>query len=993
MTEDSHNAGEAVPVDAHNQYQQYPPNEGPTGGNSNGHTSAVIELELTEEVQKEQIVATGCFLYNFRSKSVNLKLNHKYENKWIDSPVDLKDLKQTNEEFRDILKSNGVTIDDITKLENMFISNNKRIVDHYYQQMLEQTNTGQRNKKERVDRIKNAPPREVSVSEALVMRDGNVRVKGMFVGGSVKVENMIIRIGFRCGDCDDINLLADYSDTRPRLTSEIPSTFTPRSLNKHKCKNGCEGTIAHTPYEDIVSARRVELHDTETSGDPPNINVILFNDYALETEYTEQVIITGSIQRVRVKDKLLPHIFVGLGSDGSTTNGFNPVEYMDKRESTEITPDDEKKIQEFLIQNKGRELDALVDLVAPSHIGHKDAKKGLLICAVNSGIDSVRRKRRFNVLFLGETGLDKSGLARDGNRLVPGSKFASATDSTTNSLICVVDGDTGHYRYGPLVTASGAMCVIDEIGRMPKDEQARLLSILQEGVVNFGRFGFTRELEASAGVILTANPDSISGKFRYPNKIDPNEFPFLGPFKNRIDLIFIFRTNRDRDYLWNYARNKTEVMDNYSSSLKKEGNNSQYLVKHILYAKKCDPQFSQEAEPMLNQYFVDVMTPEDSEASNRLWETLRNLCHAIARLKLKDTIDVEDVTEIIEFYNRQLKYWSQIVNIPSIPSDPRDTAYQEIIKKLTGQKFAVEFEQLLQAVCKDNVCVSEYIGFNKEGKRDWNVRTNRKVRQIRDKFTKGPRDDRILILGISPLTIAWHDTYTGGDKEVSINVDAIDDYDESDMSGASDISGKRNEEISDNSSNTNIDTNTDTKPEISNEDLIPDVTHVTHVTLPNESSNTEPSKQELIKESSNIDSTKSNTGNTGNRGDLGKSKSEVISYVNSTIPKVVHNEPSEDYEAYVAKQAKKVAAIEKEEQKSTASRIFDELMLNRCGMNPGMEKEVLESKFRAALISNGKFNEGDIDVIIEDMENDGIIERICTELDGVLCDILRRKSD
>jgi len=289
-------------------------------------------------------------------------------------------------------------------------------------------------------------------------------------------------------------------------------------------------------------------------------------------------------------------------------------------------------------------------------MGHEDAKKGLLMCAANTGIDSVRRKCRINVLFLGETGLDKSGLAREGIRLVPGSKFASAADSTTNSLICVVDGDTGHYRYGPLLTANGAMCVVDEIGLMPKEEQRRLQSAMQEGVVNFGRFGFTRNLEASSSVILTANPDSQSGKFRYKDKIDPNEFPFLGAFKNRIDLIFIFRTNRSRDYLGNYARNKTEVMDNYSALLKKEGENYQYLVKHILRAKEFDPQFSKAAEPMINQYFENVMNLEDSDASNRLWETLRNLCYAVARLKLKNTVDAEDAKEVIEFYDRQLKY-------------------------------------------------------------------------------------------------------------------------------------------------------------------------------------------------------------------------------------------------------------------------------------------------------------------------------------------------
>ena len=76
---------------------------------------------------------------------------------------------------------------------------------------------------------------------------------------------------------------------------------------------------------------------------------------------------------------------------------------MDKRESVEITPKDVNKIKDFIAQNKGRELDALANLVAPAHMGHDDAKKALLMSGANTGVDSVRRKRRINVsnlLFL-----------------------------------------------------------------------------------------------------------------------------------------------------------------------------------------------------------------------------------------------------------------------------------------------------------------------------------------------------------------------------------------------------------------------------------------------------------------------------------------------------------------------------------------------------------------------------------------------------------------
>ena len=43
--------------------QQYPPNED-GNGNGNDHTSAVVELVPTEEVQREQLITSGVYNFN-----------------------------------------------------------------------------------------------------------------------------------------------------------------------------------------------------------------------------------------------------------------------------------------------------------------------------------------------------------------------------------------------------------------------------------------------------------------------------------------------------------------------------------------------------------------------------------------------------------------------------------------------------------------------------------------------------------------------------------------------------------------------------------------------------------------------------------------------------------------------------------------------------------------------------------------------------------------
>jgi hypothetical protein len=341
-------------------------------------------------------------------------------------------------------------------------------------------------------------------------------------------------------------------------------------------------------------------------------------------------------------------------------------------------------------------------------------------------------------------------------------------------------------------------------------------------------------------------------------------------------------------------------------------------------------------------FLANIMTQDNSQSSNRLHDTLRKCCIAVARLKLKDTVETEDAREVIEFYDKQLKYWSQIDT--NIPPDPRDLAYQEMVKKLTGQKFKSEFIELLRAVCKDNVSVDQYTKkIDKEtGERVWDIKNNKHVRYIHDKFTQGPRDERILILGTSPLTLAWNETYQGGDKDTVID----------NNSGS-----EGTKSVTDHSDQT------DHGKRYNDEENGPRTDQLA-------------SSIQLQDENSN--------GQTGHNGQLGNrdfgGSNNIIS--DNGIHKTVDNS-LEDYETYVARQAEKVRTIKKEK----AWRIFDELALNNAEENPGT-KEVLEPRFREALISIG-YSDADIDVIIKDMEKYGLARKV-TELDGAFCDILSK---
>jgi DNA replicative helicase MCM subunit Mcm2 (Cdc46/Mcm family) len=493
---------------------------------------SVIELEIQN---KQLLTQLTC---NFGMKSVIIEFNGKYQNKVIEFyPIDTGKEKWTNtlNSCMETLKKRGIDEEDRITVRRALNQNAEKIATHFAEQQLARMTDGQKAKMER-ERLKNAPPVELSIKDVLRRHEGNFRVKGMINGLGI-VEKMCKAVGFRCGECDGINAKFDYTGSRPRFADEIPRL----KLSEVRCICQSEDDkppFCHEPWDDPVNALKIVLFDTETFNDLESLNVILLDDYTRGVQTGEEVIVTGSLQRVTVRGKTQSYIFVGLNPiDGVE----NPFEYLNRKESVELSDDDEKAVKEFLKQKKGKELDALVKLVAPSIIGNEHVKKGLLMCLVNSGKDPIWKKRRLHALSIGNPGLAKSYLAHYMTRVAGGNSiFASAADASPKSLIGVIDNDEKILRLGPIPRAHGRVLSLDEIGRMSPQDQGLILTAMQQGMVYYGRYGFNTPLPASTTFWLTCNPAGNSGQLKEKEKlkIHDYEYPIIGPLRDRIDFFF-----------------------------------------------------------------------------------------------------------------------------------------------------------------------------------------------------------------------------------------------------------------------------------------------------------------------------------------------------------------------------------------------------------------------------------------------------------------------
>ena len=106
-----------------------------------------------------------------------------------------------------------------------------RVPNHFSQQTLAHMHAGRRAKIEWMREGEIYPCcRSYNLLGALRLHEGNIRIKGMISGSSAKVEKMYTLFGSRCAECDTVNELLDYRDSRPRFAYEIPRI----DLNKVK---------------------------------------------------------------------------------------------------------------------------------------------------------------------------------------------------------------------------------------------------------------------------------------------------------------------------------------------------------------------------------------------------------------------------------------------------------------------------------------------------------------------------------------------------------------------------------------------------------------------------------------------------------------------------------------------------------------------------------------------------------------------------------------
>lgn len=555
----------------------------------------------------------------------------------------------------------------------------------------------------------------VSISEAVRSNFGTKGVKGTIIGLS-KLSKMISKIEFYCDNCQKLVELEYF----PPISNI--SNF------EKKCDK-CNRFSKNSLNPEYRSAVIVELQDTDSFNDIDRLPIILFDKDTEDIRVGESVIIIGDIQIINNGKKYFTYLYA------------ESIQYLN-RENFKLTKSDIESIKRFVKINESIIIDKLVSMFDSSIVGYNHVKRGLLMSAVNVS-DEISKKKRINVLLIGDPGTAKSKLLKRITELVPKSSYESGQNSSGKSLTAIIEKaeENTFLRLGSVVRARGAICGINEIGRQSQEDQGHLLDVMEEGEFTINKHGINGKIQSPTTIIGSANPIN-SSRWKDKDKIDLNEFPVLGPMIDRFDLKFAFRDIEEPKQIRDFAKKLTEILDKEEKG--RLPDYTSFLIKYVQYARQINPILNEGALIMLNNFFEKIRI--NKFGSNRVLITLHKISKAIAKLKLKEIVDEEDAKETMEFYNAMLlDFKKQVV----VSQSPRDIAYQKCIEFLKETKNfgGISFEELIYQLCEGNEQLKSYFGY-----KSLKIRDNKKVRLLYDMMLN---HSNVKIIKEKPVVFQW----------------------------------------------------------------------------------------------------------------------------------------------------------------------------------------------------------------------------------------------
>jgi len=473
-----------------------------------------------------------------------------------------------------------------------------------------------------------------------------------------------VKCRVQCPSCEDVFVSRLAKGTAQPITKRCP-------------KEGCNGKVYM--LEDSFISRTEQWFYMEEAGaydqaSKSFLRVCLPSELIAHGDPQSRIVRDGNTIRVAG----VYRCYVTKEKNGFCSNMYIDASSIELVQSdiisVDVSEEDVELLREF--SNRSNVGELLVDSVCPEVYGMQMAKRAMLLSSVYPSRDVGGKRRNFNLLMVGHTGIAKSRLARWWCNFYPRATFSSGVGSSTVGLFGITlrqeKKDGGRYTVlaGTIPRASGGIAVVDEVEKqIAAYGEGQFLEVLEDRTATIQKGDARAVLEADCPVWLLSN---------WKNMLPPDEFspriasipPIISKaLQNRcviLDMDFMAEDVDMESVSW-------RMLERFGEVPKEEEVvpplDVEMFMKYLSLSRRYTPTIPLEVAEEIHRLFsgwrVRAAAAQRSgvkggvfDLTARLQDDFSMAVCASAMLHWRDVVSLEDVRFALPIFSHMLERWA-----------------------------------------------------------------------------------------------------------------------------------------------------------------------------------------------------------------------------------------------------------------------------------------------------------------------------------------------